>query len=153
MLLFETFGAFQAAYKTSQPSDKAKIAKTSSETLLRGDYLLLQKCSTELENMALPNHLQLTLFVPLPLPAPGSAPAIDFRPRVVHTPDTTCPLVVFKNKTSCSFLNSFKFVITILCMGRSYGLPIHNIFGTNDPRMYLFIKILPRFPIVSSTSN
>ena len=26
--------------------------------------------------MALPNHLQLTLFVPLPLPAPGSAPAM-----------------------------------------------------------------------------
>ena len=37
--------------------------------------MLLQKCSTELENLALPNHLQLGLFVPLPLPAPGCAPA------------------------------------------------------------------------------
>ena len=52
------------------------MAKINSEILLRGDYLLLQKCSTELENLALPNHLQLTLFVPLPLPAPGSAPVI-----------------------------------------------------------------------------
>ena len=50
------------------------MAKINSETLLRGDYLLLQKCSTELENLALPNHLQLSLFVPLPLPTPGSAP-------------------------------------------------------------------------------
>ena len=53
------------------------MAKFNSETLLRlvrGDYLLLQKCSTELGNLALPNHLQLTLFVPLPFPAPGSAP-------------------------------------------------------------------------------
>ena len=32
----------------------------------------------------------------------------------------TCPLVVFKNKTSSLFLNSFKFVNTILCMGRPY---------------------------------
>ena len=50
------------------------MAKINSETLLRGDYLLLQNCSIELENLALPNHLQLSLFVPLPLPAPGSAP-------------------------------------------------------------------------------
>ena len=50
------------------------MVKINSETLLRGDYLLLQKCSTELENLALPNHLQLSLFVPLPLPTPGSAP-------------------------------------------------------------------------------
>ena len=50
------------------------MAKINSETLLRGDYLLLQKCSTELENLALPNQLQLSLFVPLPLPTPGSAP-------------------------------------------------------------------------------
>ena len=52
------------------------MAKINSETLLRGDYLLLQKCSTELENLALPNHLQLSLFVPLPLPTPGSVPGI-----------------------------------------------------------------------------
>ena len=52
------------------------MAKINSETLLRGDYLLLQKCNTELENLALPNHLQLSLFVPLPLPTPGSAPGI-----------------------------------------------------------------------------
>ena len=45
---------------------------------------------------------------------------IDFRPRVEHTRDTTCPSVVFKNKTSCSFLNSFKFVNIILSMGRPY---------------------------------
>ena len=51
------------------------MVKINSETLLRGDYLLLQKCSTELENLALPNHLQLSLFVPLPLPTPGSTPA------------------------------------------------------------------------------
>ena len=50
------------------------MAKINSETPLIGDYLLLQKCSTELENLALPNHLQLSLFVPLPLPTPGSAP-------------------------------------------------------------------------------
>ena len=50
------------------------MAKINSETLLRGDYLLLQKCSTELQNLALPNHLQLSLFVPLPLSAPGSTP-------------------------------------------------------------------------------
>ena len=50
------------------------MAKINSETLLRGDYLLPQKCNTELENLALPNHLQLSLFVPLPLPTPGSAP-------------------------------------------------------------------------------
>ena len=50
------------------------MAKINSGTLLRGNYLLLQKCSTELENLAIPNHLKLSLFVPLPLPAPGSAP-------------------------------------------------------------------------------
>ena len=50
------------------------MAKINSETLLRGEYLLLQKCSTELENLALANHLQLSLFVPLPLPTPGSTP-------------------------------------------------------------------------------
>ena len=54
------------------------MAKINSETLLRSDYLLLQKCSTELENLVLPNHLQLNLFVPLPLPAPGSAPVSDY---------------------------------------------------------------------------
>ena len=53
------------------------MAKINSKILLRGDYLLLQKCSTELESLALPNHLQLTLFVPLPLPAPGSAPGLN----------------------------------------------------------------------------
>ena len=53
------------------------MAKINSETLLRNDYLLLQKCSTELENMTLPNHLQLSLFVPLPLPTPGSAPGLE----------------------------------------------------------------------------
>ena len=53
------------------------MTKINGETLLRGDYLLLQKCSTELENLALSNHLQITLFVPLPLPAPGSAPDGD----------------------------------------------------------------------------
>ena len=50
------------------------MAKINSETLLRlvrGDYLLPQKCNTELENLA---HLQLSFFVPLPLPTPGSAP-------------------------------------------------------------------------------
>ena len=43
--------------------------------------MLLQKCNTELENMALPNHLQLTRFVPLPFPAPGSAPAVTSKLR------------------------------------------------------------------------
>ena len=52
------------------------MTKIYSETLLR-DYLLLQKCSTELENLALPNRLQLTPFVPLPFPAPRSAPDHD----------------------------------------------------------------------------
>ena len=33
-------------------------------------FLLLQKCSNQQENLALPNHLQPSLFVPLPLPAP-----------------------------------------------------------------------------------
>ena len=50
------------------------MEKIKSETLLRDVYLLLQKCSTELENLVLPNHLQLSLFVPLPLRAPGSSP-------------------------------------------------------------------------------
>ena len=62
------------------------MAKTNSEILLRYDYLLLQKCSTELENLALPNHLQLnTLFVSLPLPAaPGSAPVWGLFFYTVH---------------------------------------------------------------------
>ena len=59
------------------------MAKFNSETLLRGDCLLPQKCNTELENLALPNHLQLSLFVPLPLPTPGSAPGF----LVEHTLD------------------------------------------------------------------
>ena len=50
------------------------MAKINCETLLRGDYLLPQKCSYQQENLALPNQLQLSLFVPLPLPTPGSAP-------------------------------------------------------------------------------
>ena len=52
------------------------MAKINSETLLRGDYLLLQNAATKQENLALSNHLQLSLFVPLPLPAPGSAPVV-----------------------------------------------------------------------------
>ena len=68
--------SFKHLLKTSQPSEKDKMAKINSQTLLKGDYLLLQKNSTELENLALPNHLQLSMFVPLPLPTPGSAPAI-----------------------------------------------------------------------------
>ena len=62
---------------TSQPSKKAKMAKINCETLLRGDYLLLHVCITELENLAFFNHLQLSLFVPLPLLAPGSAPDVE----------------------------------------------------------------------------
>ena len=50
------------------------MAKINRETLLKGDYMLLQKCTTELENLALANHLQLNLFVLLPLPTPGSTP-------------------------------------------------------------------------------
>ena len=46
------------------------MTKMNSETLLRGDYLLLQKCKADLENFALPNPLQLNLFVPLPFPIP-----------------------------------------------------------------------------------
>ena len=68
--------AFKTTFKTSQASEKAKMAKTNSEKLLRGEYLLLQKCSTKLENLALPDHLKLSLFVPLPLPAPGSVPEL-----------------------------------------------------------------------------
>ena len=51
------------------------MAKINCETLLRGDYLLLHICITKLENLAFFNHLQLSLFVLLPLLAPGSAPA------------------------------------------------------------------------------
>ena len=36
------------------------MAKINGEILLRGDHLLLQKCSTELDNLALPNHLQVS---------------------------------------------------------------------------------------------
>ena len=51
------------------------MEKINSETLLRGDYLLLQNAALhELENLVLPNHLQLSLLVPLLLSAPGSAP-------------------------------------------------------------------------------
>ena len=45
------------------------MAKINSETLLRGDYLLLQKCSNYQEDLA---YQHLGLFVPLPLPTPGS---------------------------------------------------------------------------------
>ena len=53
------------------------MAKINCETLLRGDYLLFHICITELENLAFFNHLQLSLFVPLPLLAPGSAPDME----------------------------------------------------------------------------
>ena len=46
------------------------MAKINSETLLRGDYLLPQKCNIELES----GSLTTWLLVPLPLPTPGSAP-------------------------------------------------------------------------------
>ena len=77
--LLKIFRAFKTAFNALQPSEKAKIANINSETLLRGNYLLLQKSSTKLENLALPNHLQLSLFVPLPLPNPGSAPGLLYQ--------------------------------------------------------------------------
>ena len=48
------------------------MAKINSETLLRGDYLLPQKCNIELES----GSLTTWLLVPLPLPTPGSAPVV-----------------------------------------------------------------------------
>ena len=58
------------------------MAKINCKTLRRGDYIiLLQKC--ELENLNLSNHLQLSQFVPLPLPAPGSAPTV-FGTQLYH---------------------------------------------------------------------
>ena len=45
VLLFKRFIAFYTAFKTPQPSAKAKMSKIKSETLISGDYLLLQKCS------------------------------------------------------------------------------------------------------------
>ena len=50
------------------------MAKINSETLLRGDIVCSIKnvATNNYDNLALPNHLQLSLFVPLPLPAPGS---------------------------------------------------------------------------------
>ena len=50
------------------------MAKINSDTLLRGDYLLLQNAAT---NKRICGSLQpptTLLFVPLPLPSPESAP-------------------------------------------------------------------------------
>ena len=82
------------------------MAKISSETLLRGNYLPLQKCSTELENLAIPNHLQLGLFVP---PIPGSAPELVCMFRQKHYSgatlffDVVCagsPVIIMLRKVS-----------------------------------------------------
>ena len=73
-MLLKTLIAFKAAFKTLQPSAKAKMAKINSKTLLTGGYLLLQNAATITKESCSPNHIQLNLFVPLPLPAPGSAP-------------------------------------------------------------------------------
>ena len=54
----------------------AKMAKINSVTLLRGDCSLLQKEQQLIRESALPKHPQLSLFVPLPLPAPESDPDI-----------------------------------------------------------------------------
>ena len=45
------------------------MANINSETPLRGDYLLLKKAALNYREYGSPhacNHLQLTLFVPLP---------------------------------------------------------------------------------------
>ena len=62
------------------------MAKINTETLLRGDGLLLQEMQQLFFKWPSPTT---SLFVPLPLPAPGSAPVYDDKTIKLNACSTT----------------------------------------------------------------